>query len=337
MWKMLPKRIRDKVYTSSMTATEYPFLSVSVWRIAEQSERARMTSATKGAITAVSACILWGILPIYWKALKHVPPAEILAHRVVWSLLFVLFLFSIQRRWKEGKRAIRVYPNLRIFFTTAFLLGANWLTFIWAINTNQIVEASLGYFINPLLNVCLGVIFLRERLYRKQMLAVGIALSGVLFLTWHHGRVPWIAFILALTFGVYGLLRKTAKAESMVGLLFEMGILTPVALVYLIYLALQKTGAFVTVDSQTDILLLAAGVITATPLLLFTYGARRIRYSTVGMLQYIGPFGHLLVGVLLYKEPFTPAHIVSFGAVWTGIIIYSISGIVVYDKERDPS
>ncbi len=292
-----------------------------------------MDNITKGTITTISAFFLWGIFPIYWKALKHVPSTQILAHRVVWSLVFILFLVSVQRRWKEANPSISFYPNVPRFLFTSFLLGANWLTYIWAVNTNQIVEASLGYFINPLVNVCLGMVFLRERLYRWQIISVVLAFIGVLFLTLHYGRVPWIAFTLAFTFGTYGLLRKTARAGSIVGLLFEAAILTPIALVYVITLGVQGSGAFGSIGFQTDILLTGAGLVTAIPLLLFAHGARRIQYSTVGFLQYIAPTGQLLVGVLLYKELFTYTHAISFGFVWVAIIIYSISSFISYKKQ----
>jgi len=213
------------------------------------------------------------------------------------------------------------------------LLAVNWLTYIWAVNTNQIVEASLGYFINPLVNICLGMIFLRERLYRWQVLSVVLAFIGVLFLTMQYGRVPWIAFTLAFSFGAYGLLRKTAKAGSMVGLLFETAILTPLALAYAITLGIQGSGAFFSIGLTTDVLLAGAGLVTAVPLLLFAHGARRIQYSTVGFLQYIAPTGQLLVGVFFYKELFTRTHAISFGFVWVAIIIYSISSFLSYKKQ----
>jgi len=292
----------------------------------------QMDNTTKGTITTISAFFLWGIFPIYWKALNHVPSTQIIAHRIVWSLVFILFLVSVQRRWKEANSIISFYRDVPRFLFTSFLLGTNWLTYIWAVNTNQIVEASLGYFINPLVNVCLGMIFLRERLYRWQVLSVVLAFIGVLFLTLHYGRVPWIAFTLAFTFGAYGLLRKTAKAGSMVGLLFETAILTPIALVYVIALGIQGSGAFLSIGLQTDVLLTGAGLVTAIPLLLFAHGARRIQYSTVGFLQYIAPTGQLLVGVLLYKELFTSTHAISFGFVWVAIIIYSISSFISYKK-----
>ena len=291
-----------------------------------------MDNTTKGTITAISAFFLWGIFPIYWKALQHVPSTQILAHRVIWSLVFMLFLLSVQRRWKEIKSIIFISRDILRFLFTSFLLSVNWLIYIWAVNTNQIVEASLGYFINPLVNVCLGMIFLRERLYRWQVLSVVLAFIGVLFLTLHYGRIPWIAFTLAFSFGTYGLLRQTAKAGSMLGLLFEVGILTPIALAYAIILNIQGSGAFFSIGLQTDVLLTGAGLVTAIPLLLFAHGARRIQYSTVGFLQYIAPTGQLLVGVFLYEELFTSTHAISFGFVWVAIIIYSISSFLSYRK-----
>ncbi|MBA7691612.1 Protein RarD [subsurface metagenome] len=291
-----------------------------------------MDESTRGTISAITAFFLWGIFPIYWKALQHISSTQILAHRVVWSLVFVLVLLSFQRRWNEAKSVISFYPNVSIFLVTSFLLGGNWLIYIWAVNSNQIVEASLGYFINPLVNVCLGVVFLRERLYRSQFISVVLAFVGVLFLTLQYGRLPWIAFSLAITFGTYGLLRKTAKAGSMVGLLFDTGFLAPIFLLYILFLAAHGSGAFVSTNLKTDVLLIGAGIVTAAPLLLFAYGARRIQYSTVGFLQYIAPTGQLLVGVLLYKELFTRTHAISFGFVWVAIIIYSISSFMGYKK-----
>ena len=291
-----------------------------------------MDESTRGTISTITTFFLWGIFPIYWKALQHVPSTQILAHRVVWSLVFVLVLLSIQRRWNEAKSVISFYPNVYIFLVTSFLLGGNWLIYIWAVNSNQIVEASLGYFINPLVNICLGVVFLRERLYRWQFISVLLAFVGVLFLTLQYGRLPWIAFSLALTFGTYGLLRKTAKAGSMVGLLFDTGFLAPISLFYLLFLAAHGSGALVSTNLKTDVLLIGAGVVTAVPLLLFAYGARRIQYSTVGFLQYIAPTGQLLVGVFLYREQFTRAHAIAFGLVWVALLLYSTSTFMTHKR-----
>jgi chloramphenicol-sensitive protein RarD len=295
-----------------------------------------MDESTKGTISIVTAFFLWGIFPVYWKALQHVSSTQILAHRVVWSLVFVLVLLSIQRRWNEAKSVMSLYHNVPIFLVTSFLLGGNWLIYIWAVNSNQIVEASLGYFINPLVNVCLGMVFLRERLYRSQIISVVLAFAGVFLLTLQYGRLPWIALVLAVTFGIYGLLRKTAKAESMVGLLLDTGFLAPIFLVYLIFLAAHGSGALVSINLRTDVLLIGAGVVTAVPLLLFAYGARRIRYSTVGFLQYIAPTGQLLIGVFLYREQFTRAHAIAFGLVWVALLVYSTSTFMTYKRRVPP-
>jgi len=225
--------------------------------------------------------------------------------------------------------------NVPIFLVTSFLLGGNWLIYIWAVNSNQIVEASLGYFITPLVNVCLAMVFLRERLNRSQLISVVLAFVGVLLLTLQYGRLPWIALVLAVTFGTYGLLRKTAKAESMVGLLFDTGFLAPIFLVYLIFLAAHGSGALVSINLKTDVLLVGAGVVTAVPLLLFAYGARRIRYSTAGFLQYVAPTGQLLIGVFFYREQFARAHAMAFGLVWAALLLYSTSTFMTY-KRRVP-
>ena len=293
----------------------------------------QINDTTKGTITTIGAFFLWGFFPIYWKALHNVSSTQILAHRVIWSLVFMLCVTSFQRRWKEAKYSISLSRDLPRFLFTSLLLAVNWLVYIWAINANQIVEASLGYFINPLVNICLGMIFLKERLDRWQLLSVMLAFIGVLFLTVQYGRVPWIAFTLAFSFGSYGLLRKTARAGSIIGLLLETSILTPVALAYTITLGIQGSGAFFSIGLHTDMLLVGAGLVTAVPLLLFAHGARRIQYSTVGFLQYIAPTGQLLVGVFLYKELFTRIHAISFGFVWVAIIIYSISSFLSYKRQ----
>lgn len=273
---------------------------------------------------------MWGVFPIYWKMLKHVPSTQILAHRVIWSLVLLVILLFIQGRWRDTKIFAPFYPNTLIFIFTAFILGSNWLTFIWAVNSDQIVESSLGYFINPLVNVFLGMVFLRERLHRWQMLSLILALMGVLFLVFQYGRIPWIALALAVTFGTYGLLRKTSRAGSMIGLFFDTAILSPVFLTYLILLGTHGSSAFLCIDRLTDILLIGSGAVTAVPLLLFAHGARRIPYSAVGFFQYIAPTGMLLIGVFLYGEPFTPTHAISFGLVWAAIVIYSYSTFALY-------
>jgi chloramphenicol-sensitive protein RarD len=250
-------------------------------------------------------------------------------------VLLVLLLF-IQGRWRDTRIFAPFYPNTLIFIITAFILGTNWLIYIWAINSGQIVESSLGYFINPLVNVFLGMALLRERIYRWQKLSLMLALMGVLFLIFRYGRIPWIALMLAFTFGTYGLLRKTSKAGSMVGLFFDTAILLPIVLAYLIILASQGSGAFLCIDRRTDMLLMGSGIVTAIPLLLFAHGARIIPYSAVGFLQYIAPTGQLLIGVFLYGEPFTSTHAICFGLIWMAIAIYSFSTFARYRRSFSP-
>jgi chloramphenicol-sensitive protein RarD len=292
--------------------------------------------ATSGTVTTVSAFFLWGLFPIYWKFLKHVPSTQILAHRVIWSLALLALLLFIQGRLKDTKIFFPIYPNGLIFIATAFILGSNWLIYIWAVNSGQIVESSLGYFINPLVNVFLGMAILRERIYRWQKLSLALAFMGVLILIFQYGRVPWIALTLAFTFGTYGLLRKTSKAGSMVGLFFDTAILSPIVLVYLIILASHESGAFFSIDLRTDVLLIGSGIVTAVPLLLFAHGARRIPYSAVGFFQYIAPTGQLLIGVFLYGEAFSSTHAICFGLVWMAIAMYSVSAFALYRKSFPP-
>ncbi len=287
-------------------------------------------------MTTISAFLLWGFFPIYWKILRHVPSTQILAHRVIWSLVLLVLLLFIQGRWRDTRIFAPFYPNTLIFIITAFILGSNWLIYIWAINSGQIVESSLGYFINPLVNVFLGMALLRERIYRWQKLSLILALMGVLFLIFRYGRIPWIALMLAFTFGTYGLLRKTSKAGSMVGLFFDTAILLPIVLAYLIILASHGSGAFLCIDRRTDMLLMGSGIVTAIPLLLFAHGARIIPYSAVGFFQYITPTSQLLIGVFLYGEPFTSTHALCFGLIWMAIAIYSFSTFALYRRSFSP-
>lgn len=295
-----------------------------------------MDRTTSGTVTTISAFLLWGFFPIYWKILRHVPSTQILAHRVIWSLVLLVLLLFIQGRWRDTRIFAPFYPNTLIFIITAFILGSNWLIYIWAINSGQIVESSLGYFINPLVNVFLGMALLRERIYRWQKLSLILALMGVLFLIFRYGRIPWIALMLAFTFGTYGLLRKTSKAGSMVGLFFDTAILLPIVLAYLIILASHGSGAFLCIDRRTDMLLMGSGIVTAIPLLLFAHGARIIPYSAVGFFQYITPTSQLLIGVFLYGEPFTSTHALCFGLIWMAIAIYSFSTFALYRRSFSP-
>ncbi len=287
-----------------------------------------------GVLAAVLAYTLWGILPVYWKALQAVPPLEILAHRTVWSLLFVLLLLAVRRQWAWLQRSRKDPRMLLSFVASACLLGLNWLTYIWAVNSGHVIDSSLGYFINPLLSVLLGVLFLGEHLRLWQGVAIGFALLGVLFLTVAYGALPWIALTLAGTFGFYGLLRKTASLGSLEGLALETALLSVPSLAYLVALESMGSGSFVHTGLGTSLLLAGAGVITAFPLLLFGYAARNVTLATVGILQYIAPTLQFLLGVFVYAEPFNLTRLIGFLAIWVALATYSTEGLLVERKRR---
>lgn len=287
-----------------------------------------MTVQNKGIYYAVGAYALWGLFPIYWKAIQTVAAREILCHRMVWSLMVIVIMLSYKKHWKWLQNAITKPVTLITFLCTACILAINWLTYIWAINSGYIVETSLGYFINPLVNVLLGVIFLRESPRFWQWIAIMIATGGVLYLTVGYGAFPWIALTLAFTFGTYGLLRKTASLNALEGLSMEIGILFLPALAYLIYLEHAGIASFGHTQMLTSILLTFAGVVTALPLLLFASAARRITLTTLGLLQYIAPTLQFLLGVLVYGEIVTKSRMTGFVAIWIALFIYSIEGII---------
>ena len=253
----------------------------------------------KGILYAAGGYVLWGLLPLYWKALHTVPALETLAHRMVWCLLVVLLLLGYQQHWQWLPRVLRDRRVLLTFTASALLLTLNWFVYIVAVNANHVVEASLGYFINPLVNVLLGVLFLKERLRISQGIAIAVAVSGVLVLTVSYGAVPWLALTLAGTFGLYGLLRKTATLNSLEGLTMETLILFVPALAFLLYQEFIGVGTFAHTGLTTMLLLAAAGAVTAMPLLLFAAGARRITMTSLGILQYIAPTLQLLLGILV--------------------------------------
>ncbi|MCF7805285.1 MAG: EamA family transporter RarD [Candidatus Marinimicrobia bacterium] len=286
-----------------------------------------MTEGNSGRIAAVGAYALWGLLPIFWKFIDTIPAIEILAHRIVWSLAFTLILLTITTQWSWILK-LRSSPATYLpFLASAVILGLNWYTYIYAMNSDHIVEASLGYFINPLFSVVLGVIFLRERLRRLQWIAVGLALIGVMYLTWNYGRIPWIALTLALTFGIYGLLRKTASLGSLRGLTLEMMVLFLPALIFLTILHSQGNGSLGQVKLWENVFLILTGAATATPLLLFAYGAKRIPLASIGILQYIAPTLQFLLGVFIYREPFTGERLVGFILIWIALGLYTGEGI----------
>jgi len=277
-----------------------------------------------GTWYAVGAYTLWGLLPVYWKWLQHVPALQLMSHRVVWSFLSLCTLLILTRRWPHFRAAVQDRRVLRTHLITAALIGVNWLTYVWAVNAGFIVETSLGYFINPLLSVALGVIFLRERLRPLQWTAVGIAAVGVFYLTFIYGAFPWIALTLALAFGFYGLVKKTAPLGSLYGLTLETGILLLPTSGYLLLCEARGQGAFLHAGVLSDLLLVGAGPVTAIPLLMFAAAAQRIPLSLVGILQYIAPTLQFLLGVLVYGEPFPPARLVGFSIVWVALAILAL-------------
>jgi chloramphenicol-sensitive protein RarD len=278
-------------------------------------------AATRGLGLALAAYLSWGALPLYFKALRAVPAVEILAHRVVWSALLLALLLA--RRRDPGRfRAPFRRDRLPLLALTTALISSNWLVYIWAVHAGRIVEASLGYFMNPLVNVLLGVAFLGESLSRRQRAAVAIAAAGVAVLVVRTGTFPWVALFLAATFGLYGLLRKRAAIESVGGLFGETVLLAPAAVIFLGLRAHAGAGAFATAPATTA-LLAAAGPITALPLVWFGLALHRLRLSTMGLVQYLTPTCQFLLGVILYREPFGPAHAAAFGCIWASLALYS--------------
>ena len=286
-----------------------------------------------GVIYAGTAFLIWGLSPAYWKALSAVPALEIIMHRIVWSFIFLVGLIILQRRWHEFLAALKDRRMLLTLFATAIFVSANWLLYIWAVNNNYLLQASLGYYINPLVNVVLGMVFLRERLRKPQMLAVLLATLGVLYLTIYYGEFPWIALTLALTFGFYGLIRKVAPVGSLVGLAVETMLISLPAVIYLFYLDSQGVGAIFRVSFKLDLLLIGCAPLTAVPLLFFTLGAKRLYLATVGLMQYIGPSGMFLLAVFVYGEPFSKAQVWTFIMIWSALVIYSTDSVIYYRRE----
>ena len=282
----------------------------------------------RGLLYGAAAYFMWGVFPIYWKLLNNVDATEILMHRMVWSLVFLVIVLAIRKHW-HWLRIVRNRPKILLTITlSALLLGLNWFTFIWAINHGFIVEASLGYFINPLLNVALGVIFLRERLRRWQGVAIAIALLGVIYLTVTYGAVPWIALTLALTFGLYALLRKTAALDTLEGLSLEMALLFLPALAFILYGEFSGTSAFLHSQWPSSGLLILAGAVTAIPLLFFSAAVRRAPLVVIGLLQYLAPTLQFAIGVLIYGEPFNSTRFIGFCVIWVALIIYAGDGVI---------
>ena len=278
----------------------------------------------KGLLYGISAYGLWGLFPLFFKQLQHVGSLEVVLHRMVLSLAFVLLVLAALRRWTWLREALRSPRLLATFAVSSLLLAANWLTYIWAVNNGHVLDASLGYFILPLVNVALGFVFLHERPRPGQWLAFGIAAAGVLWLALLTGHVPWIALGLALSFGFYGLIRKLAPLGALEGMSLETMLLAPLAAVALLWG--HQSGSMPAHDTHTWLLFLLCGPVTAIPLLLFSAGARRVPLSTMGILQYLTPTILLFLGTLLYGEPFAGPRLAGFALIWTALLLYSVDG-----------
>lgn len=275
----------------------------------------------KGLWLAFGAYFTWGLFPIYWKWLQVVPALQLLGHRIIWSFLLLVAFLAVTRRWREF-RGLLTKRVLAIYTAAALLIGVNWLTYVWAVNAGFIVETSLGYFINPLLSVALGVIFLGERLRPLQWLPILMAAVGVAYLTVTYGSLPWIALTLAFSFAIYGLVKKVAPLGSLYGLTLETGLLFLPALGWLTFSEATGTAAFLHAGPVVDLLLIGAGVVTTIPLLMFASAAQRIPLSMIGLMQYLAPTLQFSLGVLVYHEPFDQHRLIGFGVVWAALIFF---------------
>ncbi|MBK0096898.1 EamA family transporter RarD [Erwinia sp. S63] len=283
---------------------------------------------------ALGAYFIWGIAPAYFKLVKEVPPTEIMTHRVIWSALFMLVLITLSRSWKQVRTVLAQPKKVLLLAITAVTIGGNWLLFIWAVNNQHMLEASLGYFINPLINVVFGMLFLRERFRRLQWLAVLLATIGVLVQLWQFGSLPIIGLGLALSFAVYGLLRKKIQVDAQSGMLIETAWLFPLAAIYLFGFADSATSHLSANPMSLNFKLIAAGIVTTIPLMLFAAACARLRLSTVGFFQYLGPTLMFLLAVLFYGESLTPDKMVTFGFIWLALAVFIVDAVAFSARTR---
>ena len=286
-------------------------------------------SFKSGLLAAGGAYLLWGTLPIYWKLLNIVPAMEVLAHRILWSFVFLLLLLFFTGGLADFKRDVRTLLSRRrdaaAMFAASFLISGNWLVYIWAVQSNHIVESSLGYYINPLVSIALGLLFLKERLTFWQKIACLLALLGVLHLAWQFSSFPWVALFLALSFGLYGLCKKVIRIGAINGIALETLLVSPLALFYLTQLEINDAAAFSQNGPLTALLCIGTGVITATPLILFAKGVKHLPLKVIGFVQYLSPTLALLIGVFVYKEAFTSTHLIAFSFIWGALALVSLA------------
>lgn len=283
---------------------------------------------------AILSYTLWGVLPLYWKLLQAIPALEILAHRILWSFVFLGSFLLISRGWQTMVAVLTNRKKLMIIFLCGLLISFNWLTFIFAVNSNQVIEASIGYYIGPLVAVLLAVLVLKERITQWQLISIALATVGVLIITLQYGRVPWIALILAATFALYGLTKKIVAIDPVTGLTLETFIVMPVALIYILRLEYIGTGALGNVPFYMQIILAGTGIATMMPLLGFAKGLEKTNFSMMGFLQYIAPTISLLLGILVFKEHFSVSHVISFCFIWVGLIIFTLANLGVLKDFR---
>ena len=289
---------------------------------------------TSALIAGIAAFTTWGLIPVYWKLLKDVPASEILAHRFVWTSVFLIGLLSWRRRWAEVKKTLQSRRATLYCLSSGSAVALNWFFFIYAVNIGRIIETSLGYFMTPLVNVLFGAVFLRERLTRLQMASVALATTAVLYSTFGYGYFPWIALVLCTTFGLYGLLRKKSGTAAVPGLFLETALLVPIATGYLFLLKANGTLIFDRGGWLLSILLASTGIVTAVPLFWFGFAARHLRLTTIGFLQYLSPTGSFFLGVFLYHEPFTRGHLITFALTWIALLIFTGEAVMRWRSAR---
>jgi chloramphenicol-sensitive protein RarD len=279
--------------------------------------------ARAGAIAAICAFVFWGMAPVYWKQVAHVPAFEVLCHRVLWSLFFVGLMLSLRSGWSTFKAIFSSKKTMLLLTLSGLIVGGNWGLYIWAVNHDMVLQTSLGYYVTPLVSMMLGVVVFKDKIRPIQLCSVFLAVAGVGVQLVIVGELPWVSLVLAFSFGLYGLLRKLANVESMAGLMFETVLLIPFVFFYLGSLELQGTASFLHVDRMTDMYLIGAGIITSLPLMWFAFAACRLRLTTLGLIQYIAPSLAFMQGIFLFNEPFTMGHMLSFMFIWSAIALYS--------------
>lgn len=288
-----------------------------------------MENYKQGIFFGLAAYVLWGILPVYWKALELVSPFEILSSRFMWSCVFVFLLIIFQKKWPLFTKEVKhVFSNVKTGAAMAaagITISFNWGTFIWAVNNGHIVETSMGYYINPLVSILFAVVFLRERLDKMQLAAITCAFIGVASMVYSFGKIPWVSLTLAFTFALYGLLKKILPVSALISIMLETLLITPLALVYEYSLWQQGVSFYASGNLQVIMMLTGAGVVTAIPLLFFTAGARLLPLKIIGFLQYISPTLTLLIGVFVYNEAFTASHLLAFGWIWAALLLFIVS------------